>query len=275
MSLNCWVSEEIIDKNFKHILCVEGIKTAIVGTGSSDNALSDLFGTISLLQYKNIQSSSIAMPLLGSGFQGNSVEAVLPLLIDKAINSLSNNPSLNTIYFVEIDGTKAKLIDDTINTILKRGGEKLELVFDDPLVINLLEQVLVKLLQIQKSNKKYTYNKTIINLIDKLTLKKLRFFELGILCRKLLELLIPEISNLKSDKYIPLYEHLNELKSKNVADWMITYLHTLRVFGNFVAHEDESHGIPAHMEKTDMIVFAHALNRFLDFYLAFQKSIPK
>ena len=87
-----------------------------------------------------------------------------------------------------------------------------------------------------------------------------------------MELLVPEISKLKSDKYIPLYEHLNELKSKNVADWMITYLHTLRVFGNFVAHEDESHEIPAHMEKTDLIVFSHALNRFLDFYISYNQN---
>jgi hypothetical protein len=135
----------------------------------------------------------------------------------------------------------------------------------------LLEQVLTKLIQIQKSNKKYEHNKTFKNLIDKISSKKLRFFELGILCRKLLELLVPEISKLKSDKYIPLYEHLNELKSKNVADWMTTYLHTLRVFGNFVAHEDESNEIPDHMEKTDMIVFSHALNRFLDFYIRYNK----
>ena len=269
-SLNCWISELIVGKNFKHILCVEGIKSAIEKQGSSSSALSDLFGTISLLQYKNINAQSIAMPLIGSGFQNNSIESVLPILIEQAINSLISNPFLNTIYFIEIDGSKAKLIDDTINLTLKRGGEKLELLFDDPLVIKLLEQVMSKLIQIQKSNCKHENTKTFKNLIDKINNKKLRFFELAILCRKLLEILIPEISKLKSDKYIPLYEHLNELKSKNVADWMITYLHTLRVFGNFVAHEDESKDIPNHMEKTDIIVFSHALNRFLDFYISFQ-----
>jgi hypothetical protein len=271
-SLNCWISEFIEGKNFKHILCVEGIKTAIESKGSSETPLSDLFGFVSLLQYKNVQAQSIAMPIIGAGFQGNSIEAILPILINKAISSLSSNSSLNTIYFVEIDETKAKLIDDTINAVLKRGGEKLELVFDDPLVINLLEQVLSKLIQIQKSNKKHEYNKTCNNLIDKISSKKIRFFELGILSRKLLELLIPEISKLKSEKYISLYEHLNELKSKNIADWMITYIHTLRVFGNFVAHEDESHEIPNHMEVTDIIVFSHALNRFLDFYISFSQN---
>ncbi len=270
-SLNCWISDMIEEKNFKYILCIEGIKTAIEKNGSSSSALADLFGTISLLQYKNIQAQSIAMPLIGSGFQGNSIESVLPVLIEKAIESLSNNPLLNTIYFVEIDESKAKLIDDTINLTLNRGSEKLELLFDDPLILKLLEQIMSKLIQIQKSNFKFLNNKTFKNLIDKINSKKIRFFELGILCRKLLEILLPEISKLKSDKYISIYEHLTELKSKNVADWMITYLHTLRVFGNFVAHENETNEIPNHMDKSDMIVFSHALNRFLDFYISYDK----
>ncbi len=48
-------------------------------------------------------------------------------------------------------------------------------------------------------------------------------------------------------------------------------LHILIVFGNFVAQEDESKDIPNHMEKTDMIVFPHALTRFLDFYISFNQ----
>jgi len=271
-SLNCWVSVELKNKTFKHILCVEGIKTVINEKGSSESALSNLFGTISILQYKNINASSIVMPVLGAGHQQNSVEDVLPNLIDKAINSLINNPFLNTIYFVEIDSTKAKLIDDTINNILNRGSEKVELFLDDPLVIQLLEQILRKLIQIQKSNKRFKNNKTFKNLIDKINNKNLRFFELGIFCRKLLEILIPEISNLNSERYISINEHINKLRSKNIADWMISYLHTLRVFGNFVAHEKESHNIPENMEKEDMIVFAHALNRFLDFYISFKQN---
>ena len=271
-SLNCWISELIDGKNFKHILCVEGITTAIEGIGSSEIPLSDLFGFVSLLQYRNVQAQSIAMPIIGTGFQENSIDVILPILINIAISSLSNNPFLNTIYFVEIDETKAKLIDDTINAVLKRDGEKLEFVFDDPLVIKLLEQVLSKLIQIQNSNKKFYYNTTFGNLINLINSKKLRFFELGIFTRNLLELLLPDISKLKSHKYISLYDHLNELKLKNVAEWMITYLHTLRVFSNFVHHEVKPHEIPEHMEITDIIVFSHALNRFLDFYITFTQN---
>jgi hypothetical protein len=158
-SLNCWISSEIENKNFNHILCVEGIKTDIEENGSSDSALSNLFGTISLLQYKKIKTSSIAMPLLGSGFQGNSIESILPVLIEKAIDSLNSNPGLNTIYFVEIDSSKAKLIDDTINSLLKRGEEKLELGFEDPILSDLLNQIIVKFYRLKKSIKNMNIKK--------------------------------------------------------------------------------------------------------------------
>lgn len=269
-SLHCWVSNQIDNHPFKHIVCIEGIKTSIENSGTGENALSDLFGTIALLQYKNIKATSIALPVLGAGHQKNSIDAILPQLIEKVIDALNTNPSLNTIYFVEINKEKAQLIDATTNSYLNRGKDKLELVFDDPLLVNSLELILTKLVQIK--NNSFYNNKTITNLISKISNKNLRFFELGILCRKLQELLLADISDLKSENYITLFEYINDLKSKNVADWMITYLHTLRVFGNFMAHEGESTNIPSHMEKTEVIVFTHALNRLLDFYINFKNT---
>ncbi|WP_027137218.1 DUF4145 domain-containing protein [Gaetbulibacter saemankumensis] len=269
-SLHCWVSNKIEGHPFKHIVCIESIKTSIEKSGSGENALSDLFGTIALLQYKNLKAGSIALPVLGAGFQKNSIDAILPKLIEKAIDSLNTITSLNTIYFVEVSKEKAQLIDSTINSYLNRGNDKLELVFDDPLLVSSLELILAKLVQIK--NNSFYHNKTIKNLIGKISNRNLRFFELGILCRKLEELLLSDISDLKSDSYISLFEYINDLKSKNVADWMITYLHTLRVFGNFMAHEGESSDIPSQMEKTDVIVFTYALNRLLDFYISFKNK---
>jgi O-acetyl-ADP-ribose deacetylase (regulator of RNase III) len=269
-SLHCWVSNKIDDCSFKHIICIEGIKTSIKESGTGEDALSNLFGTIALLQYKNLKAGSIALPILGAGFQKNSIDAILPKLIEKAIDSLNINTSLKTIYFVEVNKEKAKLIDETINNYLHRGSDKLELVFDDPLLVSSLELILAKLVQIK--NNSFYNNKTIKNLINKINNKNLRFFELGILCRKLEELLLADISDLKSDNYISLFEYINDLKSKNVAEWMITYLHTLRVFGNFMAHEGESSDIPSHMEKSEVIVFTHALNRLLDFYINFKNK---
>jgi hypothetical protein len=271
-SLHCWVSNELQSQNFKHILCVEGITSNINTSGNSEDAFSNLFATLSILQYKKIKASSIVLPILGTGFQGNPIELVLPVLVENTIKFLKSNTELSTVYFVEIDEDKAQLIDETINGYLKRGRNKLEVIFEDPAVVSQFEQILIKLLRIQNSNTRFLNTKTINNLIEKIQNQDLRFFELGILCRKLVELLIADISSLKSDKYISLFEYISDLKSRNVADWMITYIHTLRVFGNFVAHEDQSNDIPGQMEKTDILVFSFALNRFLDFYFDFKSQ---
>lgn len=265
-SLNCWVSEELGIHSIKQVLCIEGIKTSIKESGSSEDALSNLFGAISLLRHKKLNVRNIALPLLGTGFQNNSMESVLPVLIEKAIDSLSVNPSLNTIYFIELNKEKASLIDESLNNYLNRSPDKLELVIEDPIVKGVLDIVLGKLMQI-KNNYSFYRNKSLRNLINKINNKNFRFFELGILCRKILELLLADISDLKSDKYVTIFEYINDIKSKNVADWMITYLHTLRVFGNSVAHDGESNEIPDHMEKTDLIVFVYAFDRFLDLYI--------
>jgi predicted transcriptional regulator YheO len=274
-SLNCWVSEIIPDSNFKRLLCVEGISDLLYLEGSSERVLSDLFATISLLSYKKISARSIAMPILGTGNQGSKVEDVLPILIEKTINALCTNIDLTTVYFVEKTEAKAQKIDTTINALLKRGTDKLEQVFSDGSVVELLQQVMSKLVQIQMTNREFAENRTFNNLIAKIQTEELRFFELGILCRKLLEILIPHISRIDSGKNVSLYEHVNELKSKNVAAWMITYMHTIRVFGNFVAHGDASDEFPAQMEKSDVVVFSHALNRFLDFFIGFQTISEK
>ena len=62
-------------------------------------------------------------------------------------------------------------------------------------------------------------------------------------------------------------ECINELKTRDVADWMITYIHTIRVFGNLVAHETKPNTIPTEINHKDVVFFSFALNRFLDLYI--------
>ena len=270
--LGCWLSKKIEAIGNGRILCVEGIKNNIKNSGGSDDALSNLFGTIALLSHKNVKCAKIAMPLLGTGFQGNEIEKVLPFLVEKALHTLMNVNAINTIYFVEIDSERVKQIDDTINNHLQREYGKLESVFDDDSLVQLFEGVISKLLLVKSTNSRFSKSNTLNNLISKILRKELRFYELGILSRKTVELLVKEISGLPESKIYTLIDHINELRSKNVADWMINYMHTLRVFGNSVAHEGVETTFPNHMEKTDMLVFAHAFSRFLDFYIEYRED---
>lgn len=267
--LGCWLSQGIQKMGNTRILCVEGIKSSIRKSGVGEEALSNLFGTIALISHKNIKCSKIAMPLLGTGVQGNEIEKVLPFLVEKALHTLMNDNSINTIYFVEINEDRVKKIDDTINQHLQREYDKLESVFDDDSLVLLFEGVISKLLLIKSTSAQFSKSNTLNNLISKILRKELRFYELGILSRKTVELLVKDISSLPDTKSFTLIDHINDLRSKNVADWMINYMHTLRVFGNSVAHEGVGSTFPNHMEKADMLVFAHAFSRFLDFFIQY------
>jgi O-acetyl-ADP-ribose deacetylase (regulator of RNase III) len=267
-SLNCWVSQPFKDLLFRHIICVEGMETSS-NLDNSEEILTNLFGTISLLNYKGIPSSSIAMPILGAGLQKHPIDIILPKLIEHAISSLNLNPKLQTIYFVELDKSKAELIDKAVNIHLNRTEEKLELVFDDELISVKMDAILSKLVQIRDKNTHVKEQNILNELIGKIRDKNIRFFEFGILGRKLLEFLLSDISNLPKEGYVSIFEYINELKARKVADWMITYLHTLRVFGNFLAHNKAPHTIPNQMNKSDIVVFTFALDRFLDFYIEF------
>jgi hypothetical protein len=270
--LGCWLSNSVESLEQGRILCIEGIKTSIEEKGGSEEALSNLFGTLALISHKNVNCSKIAMPLLGTGYQGNKIENVLPVLVEKAIHTLINVSSIHTIYFVEIDEKRVRLIDDTINAHLRRDYDKLESVFDDEALVFLFEGVISKLLQIKSSNNRLSKSNTLNNLISKISSKDLKFYELGILSRKTVEILVKEISGLPSSKEYTLIDHINELRSKKVANWMITYMHTLRAFGNSVAHEEMEETFPNHMEKADIFVFAHSFSRFLDFFLNFKEK---
>jgi hypothetical protein len=270
--LGCWLSQEVETLGNGRILCIEGIKNSLNGTGSSEEALSNLFGTLALLSHKNVKSNRIAMPLLGTGYQGNEIDKVLPILVEKAIHTLINVHSIRTIYFVEINEDRIKKIDETINSHLLREFDKLESVFEDDSLVLLFEGIMSNLLQIKAINHSLSKSNSLNNLISKILRKELRFYELGILSRKLVELLVKEISGLPNTKEFTLHDHINELRSKHVADWMINYMHTLRIFGNSVAHESIETKFPNHMEKADILVFTHAFKRFLDFYLKFKEE---
>jgi O-acetyl-ADP-ribose deacetylase (regulator of RNase III) len=267
-SLNCWVSKSFEDLSFKHIICVEGMATSLIHD-NSEHVLTNLFGSLSLLNYKGIPSSSIAMPILGAGLQEHSIDLILPKLIEHSILSLNSNPKLQTIFFVELNENKAQLIDKAVNAYLNRTEEKLELVFDDELISVKMDAILSKLVQIRDENTRVKEQNILNELISKIRDKNIRFFEFGILGRKLLEFLLSDISNIHKEGYVSVFEYINELKSRKVADWMITYLHTLRVFGNFLAHNTAPNTVPNKMNKSDIVVFTFALDRFLDFYIEF------
>jgi hypothetical protein len=225
---------------------------------------------LSILNHRGINTNTVALPILGTGYQGNKIEDVLPALIDKAIYALNSISSLNTVYFVDIDSSRSELIDQVVNEKLKRNQDILELVFENEALTPLFDRIKQKLMQMKAGSEKFKDNPVIDILVTKILQKNLKFYELGILSRKLLEMIVQDIVPSKRLKGKTLYESINELSSLHVAPWMTSYVHIIRVFGNSVAHYTEDSHFPEFMDRTDMLIFVHSLDKVLDFHANFR-----
>lgn len=277
-SLDCWVSKETSNPSIRHLLCCEGIKADITKTGSSDDSMSNLFGVLSILPHKGIKASSVALPILGTGVQGNKIEQVLPSLIEKAIYALNSISSLNTIYFVDIDNSKSELIDEVVNDKLKREKDVLELVIENEELFSLFERIQQKLVSLKTGHDSFKNNPVIDNLLSKISHKNLKLYELGILSRNLLEMIVVDLLPKDYPSGKPLYEQISSLSNQNMSPWMTSYMHLVRVIGNSVAHYSKDSKFPERMDPADMFVFVNALDKILDFHSkfpAFTKSLLK
>lgn len=267
-SMDCWISQRIDGKPFKYIACVENLYS---GNDTEELNYDNVFAALSLLAFKDATVKTVGMPILGAGLQNPDYKRFLPILIDKAIRSIQSNTTLSTIYFVERSTHKVTGIDNELNKYLNRSDDNLEMVSVDATEEAILEEVLKKLVRIQQSNEPISNSDTLNTFISSVTKRQFRIFELGILSRKLIELLLSNLVDSEGDQRT-LYDSITLLKDKKVNDWMLTYLHTIRVFGNSFAHESKK-GIPTKMNRTDVIVLLYALNRALDLALDHKEMI--
>ena len=66
---------------------------------------------------------------------------------------------------------------------------------------------------------------------------------------------------------IDLFKKIETLHNRNIAQWISSYMHVLRIFGNESAHERNTHRMPSELTENDFIISLFCLNRVLQFWL--------
>lgn len=269
---NIWLSKDLQGYNFKYICCVE-----ILGYDASLNyikqSMHNLFSLLSFAFMQEINIKSIAMPILGSGNQGISSENILNNLLKLSKQFLFENSHLKKIFFIERSKEKFILLDTFMNKILDRK----ELDLKSTALLTNIEQITCEILQNLKTilekniNIKNRPNNCLHELIYKLEKNDLRVFEVCILSRRMIELMIIDIkqNELKKD----LMNEIESLRNLKISPWIISYFHTLRIFGNEYAHEKNNDDlIPSVIIEKDLINVLHCLNRLLEFWILFMSK---
>lgn len=268
--LNVWISKLIKDKKFKRVICIE-IIDMFSDEGYIEKAVKNLFSLVALAYSQDIKIETIALPFIGTGNQEIEPELILPKLMELSKSSLENLTCLKKIIFFERSEQKTTILNEALNKYLKRTDFETSKYSFDTLQLTIKEDLLGYLFKL-KSDPIASFAEakdTLIELIDKIKLNNIKPYEIGVLCRRLVEYLVIDVLEIKS---IPrdqgLLSAINELKNKGIASWVISYLHILRTFGNVAAHSAEiSSYKPPSMNEKDLVTLFICLNRSLDFWL--------
>ena len=252
-----WVSEKM-DHNqlFNHLICLE-----IIGLDFTlGESLENLFSVISILEVRKVKIESIALPILGTGNQMLELNKVIPILLESSLDFLKHAKYLEKIIFVVRNEEKAVLLNSKMNEFL--GREKIKTP-NGPLVENIKQEIIR---EITKINSFQSQNQIFIDL-ERIILSDFQAYELGGISRKVVEYILHDLIPVKEQKF-ELYKKIDSLKGYvNAAQWIISYLHVLRIFGNESVHDKKEKNIsPEYIDVNDLTLYLFCLQRVLSFY---------
>ena len=260
-SLGIWVSKEIHYQSFKQVLCIE-----IIGSNYSFiDAVRNLFAVISTLEIQGQKNVSIALPLIGAGDQSLDEKLVISTLLEVTLEFLKYSRYLNKVYFVVNDNEKLIAFDKKMNETLGR----VKITSPNGVLANLLLKDLnsnIDLLIESHEDEVFRDLKRILN-------SDFRPFEFGAISRKTIEKIIEKL-NPNSANQFELMKKIESLqKSIGVSQWIQSYFHTIRIFGNEAVHsKDKTKRTPENIDEKDLEIGMYCLLKIINFYLIYIKN---
>jgi hypothetical protein len=260
--LGCWICREQTSEKFKNIMVVE------MSRGFSDYSENDIkqsfrniFIAISMLQQMNILVKTIVLPALGSGNQMLNHNLIIRLLINAINEALPNIQKLERVLFMERTRKKAKAFSKALDSVLKRSD--INVPVND--VLKHLQEDILKLLRLN-ANPAILASQT-YSFLEETFKNPSNTIAYGIASRRLIEKLIAHKYYSTSTETPSFYAMITDLRSnKNIAGWIISYLHLIRILGNESAHGTiNNEQIPANIEIRDISLLLFCVHRVLVF----------
>jgi hypothetical protein len=257
-ALGCWVSHSTDSPIFKRIVCAENIGLQ----RNIEETVDNLFVVLSILEAKNIKVRFFVLPLLGAGGMGLDTDAIMRALLSSAQNHLSRLQTLERIMFIERDMYKAEALNQAMNTALGRvkvvipKGELIENIRRDILhkIDSAVELVTGSNLNVMMDLRRFVAS------------EKSRSFEIGIIGRRLVEFIVNDLSSTKKGQQ--LWVKIDGLAEHGIADWIRSYMHTIRIFGNESAHEkNQPNRRPIAVAEVDVTICLFCIQRVLGFWV--------
>ncbi len=260
-ALSCWVSERV--EGLGRVLCVEDIGVARGVEVTFDN----VFAVLALLDAKGIEIRTFALPLLGAGGMGLEPALVMRAVLASCRRHLVRLPHLQRVIFVERDEARAAAFDRALDDAL--GRERI--VLPRGALVDGLRRELVALVAKGSGSVSADGGRVLGELGRVVADVESRSFEIGMVARRTLERVL---ADLPGKRVGPMYQQIDRLGEAGVADWMRSYMHTLRIFGNEAAHDrDASERRPRALTERDLALCLFCLERVVSFWVDSRRDL--
>ena len=261
-AFGCWTAKVEPKNKFGHIVCAE-----IVG-GKLDpkDVVENVFAVLSMLEMKDKRIETLALPILGAGQQKLDPIRIIKDLLHCAQKYMNRSATIKKILFVALQENLAHELDRAMNESLGRvkvvvpRGEWYE---------HTRRRILTS---IDAAAPLVGNNTSIFSDARRVfSSDQIRSFEMGIASRRLVEFVV---GNLLGKSVGPdLCGRIDRLGELHIAEWVRSYMHTLRVFGNESAHEKQkATRKPAAISEGDMGICLLCLDQILQFWLAHKRA---
>jgi hypothetical protein len=251
-----------------------------------------LYSFLALLPLYGINAHTVACPLLNTGRQQADPSQVYPALIRGVRENFRHLPELNRLLIFDLREQDLRLLGQEIDRALDRPAVQshfLKLNHEEfPQVRDVIESLRAFLLQHRDIQNAPQIKADAGLILKELTGESLTLVAVGVAARRLIESLLNlrmqqlEISLQLDGSNRDLFQKLNRMRYR-INSWSLSALHTVRSFGNWMAHcedeqlaEDDDKISASHVKINDMLSMLLALQRVVDDYpWRSQRSIPR
>ena len=263
-ALGVWISRPLQGYSFSRLLCAEFLGTAL----AIPDVIENVFVGLSILEAKGGTVAKVALPVLGAGSQGLDPRQIIRPLLCAAEAFFRRSTGSRSILLVDSNPNRVAELDRALDEVLSRAKVFLPL---SELLESLRQDIRNKLLQADD-----LFGPAHLYLRDDwlrlLSADRIPSFEVGVLSRRLLELLVAEMGAPARD---PLNKQIDALQAAHIAPWIRGYMHVLRHVGNESAHEGSQEArLPPSVEPVDLGLCLACVNRLVEFWMDHRRSLP-
>lgn len=261
----CWIAKAVPDTKFERILCAE----MVGGKFEIREVIENVFAVLSMLEMKNVKPQTLALPILGAGQQQQSATVVIRELLDCSLRYMHHSPNIRKIIFVARREVRAQELDNAMNQAL---GRVKVVVPRGELYEHTRKQILGSIDDASRIAGGSTL--LFVDARRVFSSDQIRSFEMGITARRLVEFIVSDL--LKKGVGADLCGKIEALSDLGIAEWLRSYMHTLRVFGNESAHEKQKlNRRPPVISEADMGLCLLCLQQVLGFWLDLKRGAPR